>query len=157
MKHMMRLLALVMTLALTFAATPAEAASRRDRDLAALRAVHDTWIGAYTSGDVTALERFYNDDSVIMPDGRPSYRGWPAIREFFAPGFARFDYAARGDLQYLDVSGDLGTARGFVTLTVTPKAGGTPATRELRYLIVFKRQPRGDWRILLDIDNRAVD
>ena len=44
-----------------------------------------------------------------------------------------------------------------MTITVTPKAGGPTSTRALRYLIVFKRQPRGDWRILLDMDNRFVD
>ena len=31
------------------------------------------------------------------------------------------------------------------TLTFTPKAGGPSSTREMRYLIVFKRQPRGDY------------
>lgn len=150
--------AALLSLALALAAAPADAASRRDRDrdLAALRAVHDAWIAAYTSGDVASLERFYTDDSVIMPDGRPAYRGWSEIRAFFAPGFERWNYAARADLQYLDVSGDLGTARGVVTLTFTPKAGGAPFTREMRYLIVFRREPLGDWRILLDMDNRAV-
>ncbi len=148
---------LAMAFALAVTSASAQAASRHDRDLAALRAVHDAWIAAYTSGDVAKLEGFYSDESVIMPDGRPAYRGWPQIRGFFAPGFERFDYAARADLQYLDVSGDLGTARGVVTLTVTPKKGGPPSTRELRYLIVFRRQSRGDWRILLDMDNRAVD
>ncbi|MCC7200871.1 MAG: DUF4440 domain-containing protein [Gammaproteobacteria bacterium] len=147
---------LMLALALAFSSTPADAASRRDRDLTALRAVHDAWLAAYTSGDVEALERFYSDDSVIMPDGRPAYRGWPEIRAFFVPGFERWNYAVRADLQYLDVSGDLGTAHGVVMLTFTPKAGGPPSTREMRYLIVFKRQPRGDWRILLDMDNRAI-
>jgi ketosteroid isomerase-like protein len=153
----MKLLIPVLLLAIAIAIPTAEGASGRDRDLAALRAVHSAWIAAYTSSDIAALERFYSDDSVIMPDGRPAYRGWPEIRDFFAPGFERFNYAARADLQYLDVSGDLGTARGVVTLTVTPKAGGPPSTRQMRYLIVFKRQRRGDWCILLDMDNRAVD
>jgi len=147
---------LALVLALVFATAPADAASRRDRDLAALRAVHDAWIAAYTSGDVQALQRFYDEDSVIMPDGRPAYRGWNEIRSFFAPGFERWNYAARADLQFLDVSGDLGTARGVVGLTFTPKAGGASFSREMRYLIVFKRGKRGEWRILLDMDNRAV-
>lgn len=151
-----RFLAFLLALLLGVVAAPADAASRRDRDLAALRAVHDAWISAYTGGDVAALERFYTDDSVIMPDGRPAYRGWNEIRAFFAPGFERWNYAARADLQFLDVSGDLGTARGIVTLTFTPKAGGAPFSREMRYLIVFRRERRGEWRILLDMDNRAV-
>lgn len=150
------LASLLVAFALALSGGPAHAASHRDRDLSALRAAHDAWIAAYTSGDIAALERFYSDESVIMPDGRPAYRGWAEIRAFFAPGFERWNYAARADLQYLDVSGDLATARGVVTLTFTPKAGGPSSTREMRYLIVFKRQPRGDWRILLDMDNRAV-
>lgn len=149
-------LAFVFALVLVLCPAGAEAVSRRDRDLAALRAVHDAWIAAYTGGDVAALERFYSDDSVVMPDGRPTYRGWSEIRSFFAPGFERWRYAANADLQFLDVSGNLGTAQGVVTVTVTPKAGGEPFTRSLRYLIVFRREPRGTWRILLDLDNRAV-
>jgi ketosteroid isomerase-like protein len=129
---------------------------QRERDLASLRRVHDEWIAAYTAGNVDALERFYFADTVLMPDGRPTWRGWPQIRAFFAPGFARFDYDAKADLQTLEVSGDLGTAKGVVTVTLTPKAGGEPATRALRYLIVFKRLQADDWRIYLDMDNAAI-
>ncbi len=108
------------------------------------------------SGDVDALERFYLEETILMPDGRPTYRGWTQIRAFFAPGFERFRYAASADLQSLEVSGDLGAAKGIVTVTVVPKAGGDAATRALRYLIVFRRKARGDWRILLDMDNRVA-
>lgn len=148
-----RSLALCLLLSLTGSA---EAATKRERDLADLRVVHDAWIAAYTSGDVDALERFYLDESVIMPDGRPTFRGWPQIRAFFAPGFERFRYAASAQLASLDVSGDLGTALGVVTVTLTPKAGGEAITRSLRYLIVFQRRGARDWRILLDMDNRQI-
>ncbi len=128
----------------------------REHDLAVLRQIHDDWIAAYTAGNVDALQRFYLDDTVLMPDGRPTFRGWSQIRPFFAPGFERFNYAAKADLQTLEVSGDLATAKGVVTVTLTPKAGGEPVSRSLRYLIVFKRVAQDDWRIYLDMDNAAV-
>jgi uncharacterized protein (TIGR02246 family) len=127
------------------------------RDLAVLRRIHDDWIATYTAGSVDALAKFYVDDTVLMPDGRPTYRGWSQIRAFFAPGFERFNYAASADLQTLESSGDLATAKGVVTVTLTPKApaSGEPVTRALRYLIVFKRLQDDDWRIWLDMDNRV--
>jgi ketosteroid isomerase-like protein len=140
---------------LASAATARQGAAARDHDLKVLRRVHDEWIAAYTAGDVEALRRFYLDETVLMPDGRSTYRGWQEIRAFFAPGFERFKYAAQADLQSLEVSGDLGSAHGIVTITLTPKAGGEAVTRALRYLIVFKRVAKDDWRILLDMDNRV--
>lgn len=137
------------------AASVRQEAAARDHDRQVLRRVHDQWIAAYTAGDVEALGRFYLDETVLMPDGRPTYRGWQEIRAFFAPGFERFSYTAQADLQSLEVSGDLGSAHGIVTVTMTPKAGGEAVTRALRYLIVFKRVAKDDWRILLDMDNRV--
>jgi uncharacterized protein (TIGR02246 family) len=156
-----RMFALVASLAVSCvaadlaAAASARGAAARDHDLQVLRRVHDEWIAAYTAGDVEALGRFYLDETVLMPDGRPTWRGWKEIRAFFAPGFERFSYAAQADLQSLEVSGDLGSAHGIVTVTLTPKAGGETVTRALRYLMVFRRVAKDDWRILLDMDNRV--
>ncbi len=136
-------------------ALPLSAAETTDADRVALRAVHDAWIAAYIGGDLAALERFYEPATVLMPDGRPTYRGWPAIRAFFAPGFERFDYEASTDLESIEVSGDLGSALGLVTVSLTPKGGGDVISRALRYLIVFRRDAAGEWRILYDMDNRA--
>ena len=124
-------------------------------DLELLRRVHDAWIAAYTAGNVDALQRFYSEQTILMPDGRPTFRGWEQIRAFFAPGFERFAYQATADLQQLDVSGDLASAKGIVTVTLKPKAGGESVSRALRYLIVFRRVGPDDWRIQMDMDNKA--
>jgi ketosteroid isomerase-like protein len=71
-------------------------------------------------------------------------------------GFERFRYTASAAPESIDVSGGPGSALGVVTITLTQKTEGEPATRSLRYLIYFERHAARDWRILLDMDNRDL-
>jgi ketosteroid isomerase-like protein len=140
---------------LLLSACAGQARNNATGDMAALRAIHDAWIASYTSGEVGALQKFYDSDSVIMPDARPTYLGWSSIRDFFAPGFAAFKYEANAQIGRINVSGNLGIVEGVVRIRLVPKTVGEPRNMALRYIVVFRRGDDGVWRILSDMDNRA--
>ncbi|MCU0260884.1 MAG: nuclear transport factor 2 family protein [Ilumatobacteraceae bacterium] len=61
-------------------------------DLAADRRVRIACdvFAAWSSGDADAPERFFTPDAVLSDTASGRFEGWPAIREFFAAGLARW-------------------------------------------------------------------
>jgi len=45
----------------------------------------------WSSGDADAPERFFRPDAVLHDVASGTFRGWPAIRSFFARGLAKWD------------------------------------------------------------------
>lgn len=122
-------------------------------EVAAIIALHDHWLAAYEGADTATLRQFYLEDTVLMPDERPTVRSWAEIEAFFAPGFERFEYKTTADLRRVEVSGTLAAAKGIVYVTLTDRHTGEVKERALRYLIVFRKDGAAGWRILWDMDN----
>jgi ketosteroid isomerase-like protein len=113
------------------------------------------WARAASEGkDVDKIVSYWSDDAVVIPQGQPVAEGKAAIRAFVTtslqlPGFKihwvseKVSFSPDGKLAYL---------RGTNEMTV-PGPAGTPLTLLGRGITVWRLEPDGQWRCVLDIWN----
>jgi ketosteroid isomerase-like protein len=110
---------------------------------------------AFEHGQMEIIGAMYAPDAVLMEPHYPPIRGLEGVTAFWAG--AKQMGAKRLGLEVTDVenSGDLLAEQGNYTLTV--EAPGQPAvTDQGKYLLLWKRQPGGDWKIYRHISNTSL-
>ena len=119
---------------------------------AAIEAANARFSEAFARGDANALSAMYTSDAIAFPPDSEMIRGNEAIGEFWK---ATRDSGVRGAaLTTVEVgrSGDFAYEVGKVSLTIQP-AGEEPTTAVAKYVVVWKRQADGSWKLHRDIWN----
>ena len=119
---------------------------------AAIEAANAKFSEAFARGDAKALAAMYTPDAIAFPPDSEMIRGNEAIGEFWK---ATRDSGVRGAaLTTVEVgrSGDFAYEVGKVSLTIQP-AGKEPTTAIAKYMVVWKRQGDGSWKLHRDIWN----
>jgi len=119
---------------------------------AAIEAANAKFSEAFARGDAKALSAMYTSDAIAFPPDSEMIRGNEAIGEFWK---ATRDSGVRGAaLTTVEVgrSGDFAYEVGKVSLTIQP-AGKEPTTAVAKYVVVWKRQADGSWKLHRDIWN----
>ena len=117
----------------------------RDRD----------WSAVASEGkDVERILSFWTNDAKVFPPGAPVVVGKQAIREFVTgslsiPGF-RISWEP--EEAFVAPSGDMGYTIGRNHLTM-PDSAGNLHTESGRGVTVWRREPDGAWRCVIDIWN----
>ena len=128
------------------------AAADATSDVAALHAVDQAWLKAYTAADGAAAASLYDENAILMPPGAPSAHGRAAIRKFLGDDSAASKKA--GVTFHLDthpdggVNGDMGWVSG--NYSVTDASGKVVETG--KYLSVSKKE-NGKWLYIRDTWN----
>jgi len=117
----------------------------------------ERYVEPYNARDVDRWLLAFAEDAVGMHNGLPPLTGREAIRGFGEAVRDNFD-VARIDASIEEVrrSGDWAWTRGRYESEFVPKPGteGLPSgTQSGKFLLVWERQPDGDWRIILDMGN----
>jgi ketosteroid isomerase-like protein len=115
------------------------------------------WAEAAAAGkDVDKIVSYWADDAVVIPQGQPVAEGKEAIRAFVTgslriPGF-RIHWVS--DKISFSPDGQLAYMRGSNEITL---AGPTGAMLTLpgRGISIWRREPDGQWRCVVDIWNDA--
>jgi uncharacterized protein (TIGR02246 family) len=129
-------------------------ADTRAADEAAIRAASQEWSNAASSRDLEKAVSFYAEDATYNPPGAPLAAGKDAIRKVWANVVA----IPGGNLRWVSSkvevarSGDLAYDTGAYTLTKND-ASGKPVTATGKYVVVWKKQADGKWKVIQDIDN----
>lgn len=120
----------------------------RAADEAAIRAASREWNQAEAAKDLDKCVSFYTEDGERFATGSPLIRGAAALRKEWAsylaaPGSftwatSKVEVARSGDLAY-----ETGT---FASKTPTATTNG-------KYVLVWKKQNDGKWKVAADIDN----
>jgi ketosteroid isomerase-like protein len=111
-------------------------------------------IAAVEKGDSIAAASFYDDSAMAMPPGDNAAVAHAGIVRMFG-AFSGFT-VSNMKLVVHDVaaSGDLASETGHYEWTLTPKAGGgKPMTDMGKYVVVWKKQPDGSYKLFRDIWN----
>ena len=133
---------------------PAAGTATAGTEAAAVQAQATAWSQAIAAKDLERTLSFYAEDATYLPAGRPSVstaaerrRLW--IDDFALPGFAADEVTTRIEVAR---SGELAYQLGTYVLKL-PGPDGMPATSTGKFVVVWKKQPDGGWKAIVDIDN----
>lgn len=121
---------------------------RRDADWAKL---------ASEGRDVEGMISYWTEDAIVIPPGLPAVVGKAALREYVEssmkiPGFGitwtstDVTFSPDGNLAYMMNTNE-------VRMNA---ADGTPATTAGRAVTIWRREPDGEWRCVVDIWNAGL-
>lgn len=112
---------------------------------------------AIIAGDTERYLTLITDDAVLMPPNGPAVFGKDSIRSWNQEMSRQFhirDYASRDD--EVVVADDWAFRRASVDWTLTSTANGK-AVRDLgKFIIIYRRQPDGSWKVARDIWNSST-
>ncbi len=148
------ILSLAALLAISFTAAcsnqtaqaPAPPPDTRKADEAAIRAASADWNKAAQARDLDKAASYYAEDAVFLVDKGALVKGKNSIPPT-APVLTfttSFVEVAR--------SGDIGYEYGTAEFTTANKKG-KPTVEKGKYVTVWKKQPEGSWKAVVDIDN----
>jgi len=118
----------------------------------AIEAANARFTQAFERGDARALAGMYTPDAIVFPPDSQMVRGSTAIGQFWKA--LRDSGATNVSLTTLEVgaSGNLAYEVGTATLTMQPE-GKERTTSVVKYVVVWKRQRNGSWKLHRDIWN----
>ena len=148
----------VVLCALVAAVSSAAYAGSKGRDegvreaRAAIESANARFSEAFARGDAKALAAMYTPDAIAFPPDSEMIRGNEAIGNFWK--MQRDGGVQSATLTTVDVgrSGDVAYEVGKVSLAIQP-AGKQPTTAAAKYVVVWKRQSDGAWKLHRDIWN----
>ena len=114
------------------------------------QATDEAWRKAVIANDLNAIIAVYAEDAVMWLPDAPEARGRDNIRKAYADLFAANTVTgATLTNTHYETSGNLSVGWGNFTLTLSPKAGGTPVTMSGRFSVIAKKQG-GTWVYAVD-------
>ena len=101
---------------------------------------------AFAKGDMAAVARFYADDAKLMGPRGEDVSGRAAVDSYWQG----IKGAKSWKLEVLEVGGDRTTAYQVGRSTLVTSGAGGDRTSVSRFVVIWKRQPDGQFRIALD-------
>lgn len=110
------------------------------------------WADAVNRGDASAVVNLYTSDALLMAPNAEAMRGHEGIRNFVNAFGAVSPRDVRLNVEEVDVCGDTAYEVGSYNMSIQPP-GQSRINDRGKYLVVWKRQADGSWRIHRDIFN----
>jgi ketosteroid isomerase-like protein len=113
------------------------------------------WADLASAGkDVEKVVSYWSDDALLIFPGQPVLEGKAAIRAYVAASFKTPGFKIHwvSEKPAFSPDGKVAYMRGTDELTV-PGPNGAPITLHLRGISVWRVDPDGEWRCVVDISN----
>ena len=146
---------LLSTLALLFAGAPALAQTSDVTE--AIGRSASAFSRALEAGDAAGMAAQYTDDATLIPPNGRLFTGREAIVQFWTPrnpDFRTLEHRLTTDR--LEVSGDVATEVG-TWYQKGQRGDEEPTESSGRYLVVWRRQADGEWKMQFDAWTRPFD
>jgi uncharacterized protein (TIGR02246 family) len=119
---------------------------------AAIEAANAKFSKTFLAGDADGLAALYTQDAIVLPPDHDMVKGRRAIGDFWKA--TQQSGVKSAVLTTVDVgrSGDVAYEVGTVLLTIQPQSKAA-TTASAKYVVVWKRQSDGSWRLHRDIWN----
>ena len=124
---------------------------------AAIRRTDAAWLAAASAHDLDRILPFWADDATILAPGTPAIIGKDAIRKYVSSSFATPGFSITWKTEEVEVSqsGDLAYSSGTDRISLnTPD--GKSVTEENRSVAIWKKQPDGSWKCVVDVMTPAA-
>ncbi|HSY32963.1 MAG TPA: DUF4440 domain-containing protein [Verrucomicrobiae bacterium] len=128
--------------------SPAADAAPQASTIAAIAKIREAWIQDLRTKQLEPILKFYASDAVFLQPNGDRITGSPALRTLFQNIMATFNSDLTLHSQNLETSGDLAYDSGEFQETLTTIATGAKITSKGSYIMIFKRQPGGGWKII---------
>jgi uncharacterized protein (TIGR02246 family) len=125
-------------------------------DEQAIRNVVAQWHDAATAGDVASVLRLMAEDVVFLVAGHPPMIGRDAFAHGFRSVLATHRIASTGQIQEVEVSGDLAYCWASLEVRITPVGGGDTVLRAGNALSILRKQADGSWLVVRDANMLAL-
>ncbi|MDI3270411.1 MAG: SgcJ/EcaC family oxidoreductase [Bacillota bacterium] len=119
-------------------------------DERAIRELVRDWHRATAAGDVEAVLLLMQEDAVFLVPNQPPMRGRAAFERALRTLLASNYVESTGEIQEVEVSGDLAYCWTQLQVSVIPKSGGTPTVRSGHAVSVLRRQGDATWLLARD-------
>ena len=122
----------------------------------AIEAANTRFTAAIKKGDTIAMVADYDANAMVMAPGGPAASGSAAVARWMGGMIATLT-AKEFNLKIGDVivTGDYAIETGSYDMVLTPKKGKDIPDKG-KYVVVWKKQADGSWKILRDIWNTDV-
>jgi uncharacterized protein (TIGR02246 family) len=147
----LRALSGILVLSLAAVSTPAEPARSRPTPARTAR-LGDPFVDAFNRGDFAAIGTLYAEDAIVFPPGSAPIKGRPAIEAFWKSTRNLGIRSIERNVMSAESIGNLAIETGREVLRVQP-VGPAEALVHLKYVLVWKKQKDGSWKIYRDIWN----
>jgi ketosteroid isomerase-like protein len=119
-----------------------------------LRKADAAWLKAYQAKDVRKAAAFYARQGAMLVPNAPPLTGKSRIARFIAKSFTMRDYRIWWRCNKVEVarSGELGYTSGVYRMSFRDESAKMHSDRG-KYLMVWKRQRNGSWKVLFDMSN----
>lgn len=108
------------------------------------------WHRATAAGDVEAVLPLMTEDVVFLVAGKPPMRGRSAFEKQLRELLASHRVESTGEIQEVEVSGDLAYCWSVLKVAITPQAGGDSLVRSGSAVSILRKQPTGSWALVRD-------
>lgn len=124
-----------------------------DANEQAIRAADAALLQAAGAKDVERLASFYAEDAVMLWPGSPARPGRQGVRAAWSETFQNPSISITWRTEQVAVSrsGDLAYSRGVYEGTY--EEAGRAMRQQGKFLLVWKKQSDGAWRVAVDADN----
>ena len=119
---------------------------------AAIDAANAKFSEAFARGDTKALAAMYTSDAIVFPPDSEMVRGTEAIENFWSATIKSGAQSATLATSDVERSGDMACEVGNVSLKIQAPEK-EPMTVTEKYVVVWKRQTDGSWKLHRDIWN----
>jgi ketosteroid isomerase-like protein len=110
-------------------------------------------IAAMEKGDSVSAASFYDPEAMIMPHGMPASTGHGEIPKFFGEFLSTMKVSGmKLEVQNVVADGILAVETGRYVWTLAP-ATGKAMTESGKYVVVWRKQSDGSWKLYRDIFN----
>ncbi len=124
-----------------------------EADMARLRPVIEEhnrkMVEAFKRGDYLGVARFYADDATILFYRGRKVQGREAIDKYWTSIRGAKDWK----LEFIELGGDRETIYQIGRSTLTSERDGKESTYACDFVVIWKRQPDGSYKIHVDIYN----
>jgi uncharacterized protein (TIGR02246 family) len=117
---------------------------RAIRDLVAL------WHRATAAGEVETILALMAEDVVFLVAGQAPMKGRESFGRNLRELLAQHRIESMGEIQEIEVSGNLAYCWTKLTVHVVPRAGGSATSRAGSALSIFRKQSNGSWVLARD-------
>jgi ketosteroid isomerase-like protein len=128
-------------------------------DLYAINVAKSEFRDSFNFSDASRLLAIADPDLVNFSDGQPCEfggSGLEALKTRMEELFGKFSAKLEVIVIEIRLQGDVAYDYGWHNWKLTPKASAQPIHRRDRYVDIWRRNKKGEWKLWMYMDNRDV-